>query len=481
MKDLGKWQIISFVSRGLAQIVGIAQGYIIARVLTTGEYGTVRIALSLGASLGIYQSLGLTSASTREISLVKSDKEILKIFTTSIIIRYLLTIPMAALIFFGSDFISSKYSDPQISFLLKIYAVILLVQGIQGIFNSVIQGMKRFKLLFTYQVAIAFVSAGLYIPLVLFYKVAGYFYAMLAFNIVASIILGFLAFRPFKDRFELPTKPEFIKWFKELFSISLALFVVKIIYTNWENIGPNVLGLSLPAATVGIFAFAMYYSKKLLAISDSVTDVNLAVFSEKYSQNVNDFVDVFKANFNKIFVVILAVAFSTAYWAHEIVVFGKLTKYIEALPLILPIVFSYVFYSFIDLLKSSVLIPAKMTKELIFSFILMLACTAGFFFSTRNILSPLPAMAYAMCVGTAVALITTIFLCRKKVGAWVFTHEHYVLIAQAVVVAFAGRIENLPLKMVSFILFAGLYYWAVSTSKLVNLKSLWQKYLKRSV
>ena len=79
MKDLGKWQIISFISRGLAQVIGIAQGYIIARVLTTGEYGIVRIALSLGASLGIYQSLGLASASTREISLAKSDKEIFKI------------------------------------------------------------------------------------------------------------------------------------------------------------------------------------------------------------------------------------------------------------------------------------------------------------------------------------------------------------------------------------------------------------------
>ena len=404
MKDLGKWQIISFISRGLAQVIGIAQGYIIARVLTTGEYGVVRIALSLGASLGIYQSLGLASASTREISLAKNDKEVFKIFTTSVIIRYIVSVPLAAGIFFFSDAISTKYASPEISYLLKIYAVIMLVQGFQGILNSVITGMKRFKRLFVYQIVIAIVSGFLYIPFVLLYKVNGYFYALLAVNIISSIALTLLAFRPLTNWFELPTKTQFIKLFKELFSISMALFFVKIIYTNWENIGPNLLGLSLPAAAVGIFAFAMYYSKKLLAISDAVTDVNLAVFSEKYAQDKDEFVQLFRTNFNKIFVVILLTAFTAIYWAREVVVFGKLEKFTDALPLILPIVFAYVFYAFVDLLKSSVLVPANMTKQLILSFILMLGTTVAFYLGLSRLVNPLTAMAYAMCFGTAVAL-----------------------------------------------------------------------------
>lgn len=477
MKDLEKWQIISLVSRGLAQVIGIAQGYIIARVLTTGEYGVVRIALSLGASLGIYQSLGLASASTREISLAKSDKEIFKIFTTSVIIRYIVSIPLAAGIFFFSDAISAKYSSPEISYLLKIYAVIMLVQGFQGILNSVITGMKRFKRLFIYQAAIAVVSGFLYIPFVFLYKVNGYFYALLAVNIVSSITLTYLAFKPLKNWFEFPTKKEFVKLFKELFSISMALFLVKIIYTNWENIGPNLLGLSLPAATVGIFAFAMYYSKKLLAISDSVTDVNLAVFSEKYAQNKEEFVQLFRANFNKIFVVILIFAFTAVYWAREVVTYGKLTKFADAIPLILPVVFAYVFYSFVDLFKSSVLVPAKMTKELTLSFILMLGATVAFYFGVSRFVNPLTAMAYAMCFGTAVALGMSILLSKAKLGEWLFTHEHYLLLGQALVISFASTIENLPIKAASFILFSVLYVWAVKVSKFIDFASLWQKCL----
>ena len=477
MKNLGKWQLISFISRIAAQFIGIAQGYIIARVLTTEEYGTVRIALSLGASLGIYQSLGLSSASTREISLTKNHKGIFKVVATSAIIRYIISVPLAAFIFFFSDFIASKYSDPQISYLLKIYSLILLVQGLQGIVNSVLSGMQKFKRLFIYQVAIACVSGALYIPLVLFYKVNGYFYAMLILNIIATITLTYLAFKPLSNWFELPTKAEFIRLFKELFSISMALFVIKIIYTNWENIGPNVLGLSLSSAAVGIFAFAMYYSKKLLTVSDSITDINLAVFSEKYSQNLDEFIKLFKSNFNKVFVVILAVAFSAIYWSREVVIVGRLTKFMDALPLIVPIIFAYVFYSFIDLLKSSVLIPAKMTKELALSFLLMLGTTAAFFFGTRSLLTPLVSMAFAMCFGSAIALLTTLAICHRKLGVWLFTHEHYILIAQTVLVALASGVENLPLKIVSFILFLGLYVWSIKITKFMDLKSLWQKYL----
>lgn len=479
MKDLGKWQLLSFISRGLAQVVGIAQGYIIARVLTTGEYGVVRIALSLGASLGIYQSLGLASASTREISLAKSDKEIFKIFSTSVLIRYMVSVPLAAGIFFFSDRLAASYSSPELAYLLKLYAVVMLVQGFQGILNSVITGMKKFSRLFTYQVVIAVVSGLIYIPFVLLYKVNGYFYALLTVNIISSVALSYIAFKPLTNWAALPTKREFIKLFKQLFSISMALFFVKIVYTNWENIGPNLLGLSLPAATVGIFAFAMYYAKKLLAISDAVTDVNLAVFSEKYAHNKDEFLHLFQANFNKIFVVILLTAFTAVYWAREVISFGKLTKFADATPLIFPIMFAYVFYAFVDLVKSSVLVPAKMTKELTLAFIAMLGVTVAFYLAASRTFNPLTAMAYAMCVGAAVALLLAILLSKIRVGAWLFTHEHYILLAQALVISLGATIENLLVKTTSFILFVALYAWAVKVTKFIAVKSLWQKYLKK--
>lgn len=482
MKDLGRWQIISFISRMGAMVVGIAQSYIILRILSVGEWGTVRTALSLGSALGIYQHLGLAGASTREIAGATTHKEVFKIFFTSTVIRYMISLPLAIGLFLSAGFLSQKYNNPDIESLVRIYALVMVAQGVQGILNSVISGMKRFKRLFIYQVVIAAVSLALYIPLIWFYKVEGYFYALLAFNIVSSISLAYLAFKPLRDWFEMPSKIEFVDLFKQLFSISMAIFLVKIVYTNWENIGPNLLGLSVTAEVVGIFGFAMLYAKKILAVSDSVTDVNLAVFSDKYINDRANFAQYFRSNFNKIFVFILPLAFTATFWSKEVVqIAGLWDKYSQAVVLILPIIFAFVLYSFLDIIKSSIFVPVKMGKAMTATFLTMLAMTVGFYFGAEQFINPLPAMAYAMCAGTGSALLLAIVLCRQKLGSWIVTHEHYILISQALIVSLAGSIDYLPLKAGSFVLFVALYAWSVWVSKLVDLKSLGQKYLKRPI
>src|SRR3990172_8842858 len=299
MRDLAKWQVISFASRGTAMALGIIQSFFIVRLLTVPEWGLVQLAVSLGGALGIYQHLGLASASTREVSAAKDNKEIFKIFITSVVIRYIVTIPIAIGLFFYSDKLSGDiYSSPEISFPLKLYAVVLLFQGFQSILNSVIAGTKRFKHLFLYQALIALVSVALYIPLVYRYRVNGYFFALLGFNIVATIVLSYLAFKPMRGELELPDKNDFKRLFRELFSISIGIYLVKIIYTNWEKLGPNLLGLSVDAEIVGYFGLALLYAKKLMNVSDVVKDVNLLVFSDKYIHDREGFKGIFSQNFN---------------------------------------------------------------------------------------------------------------------------------------------------------------------------------------
>ena len=74
--------------------------------------------------------------------------------------------------------------------------------------------------------------------------------------------------------------------FKEIFSISMVIYVVKIIYTNWEKLGPNILGLSLSPEKIAIYSFALMFAKKIMSISDAVTDVNLPILSEKFIDNM---------------------------------------------------------------------------------------------------------------------------------------------------------------------------------------------------
>src|SRR4030042_783705 len=100
-------------------------------------------------------------------SSIVNDTKIFKIFVTSILIRYCITMPLSLGLIFFSGYISTHiYNHPELSFPLQIYGVTLFFQGFQSILNSVISGTKRFKQLFTYQVIIAMVSVCIYIPLV---------------------------------------------------------------------------------------------------------------------------------------------------------------------------------------------------------------------------------------------------------------------------------------------------------------------------
>ncbi len=461
MKELGKWQIISFASRSLAMLLGLVQTFVIIRVLSVGEWGIVQLAISIGGALGIYQHLGLASASTREISSANDDKEVFKIFVTSAFIRYAITLPIAIGLFFAANYVAvGIYKNAALVLPIKIYALTLLFQGVQSILNSVISGTKRFKQLFLYQAAIAAVSVVIFIPMVLIYRVNGYFYAFFLFNALSSIVLGYIAFKPLRGSMQFPSRSDFKRLFKEIFSISMAIYLVKIIYTNWEKFGSNVLGLFNSPEIVAIFAFALLYAKKLMSISDAVTDVNLPVLSEKYVKNVEDFKRLFTRNFDKIFISVIAAAAFASYWAPEIVslVVGG-DKYADSYTLISPVIFAFILYSFINIVKSSVLIPAKMVKHMIIGFVLLLAASAAFFFGTYHGIGALPGMAWGMAFGATVSFIYINVAISKKLKFSYFNIDHLAILAQAFSISTVAMLP-LNIKIPFFFVLFGMLIWA---------------------
>jgi O-antigen/teichoic acid export membrane protein len=457
MKELGKWQVISFISRGIAMGIGMVQGFVIAAVLTKAEWGIVQLAVSIGGALGIYQHLGLASASTREISSAEKEDDVFKIFLTSIAIRYCVTIPIALGLFFGSNYIATHvYKNVLLDLPLKIYGLTLLFQGAQSILNSVISGTKRFKQIFIYQAVIALVSLTIYLPFIYFYRINGYFYAFMLFNFIATLSLAVIAFKPLRGKLTLPTKREFRKFLKEIFSISIAIYLMKILVTNWEKLGSNVLGLTYSVEVVATFAFALLYAKKLMSISDSVTDVNLPVLSDKYVHNQEEFRELFTKNFNKLFCIILFIGSFAAYFAPFIVRLAVGNKYDDSLVLIAPLIITYMLYSFVNIINSSVLIPAKMTRHMMVSFVLLLLGTIAFFFGVKSNMEILPAMAWAMAFGTLVALVAMLIFIYKKIKLSVFNIDHLAIFFGTVSVVMLCTCDILWLKLVGLVFFVPL-------------------------
>lgn len=473
MRSLEKWQIISFMSRIVAMGFGIVQSFIILRILSVGEWGLVQLVVSVGSALGIYQHLGLASASNREIAAAEKKTDVFKIFATSVSVRYLVTIPLSVGLFLASPRISQAYGFPEILMPLRIFSGIIFLQGIQAILNAVISGTKRFKELFIFQAAIALASVVIYVPLVYKYKIMGFFYANFIHELLKSITLLIIAFKPYLGKMTLPTKQEFISIFKDLFSLGMSIYIVKILVINWEKAGTNLLGFIKDAELLGIYSFALLYAKKLMHVSDSITDVNLPVFSEKYVSDIKGFRDLFAQNFNRVYAMIIFFAMSAIYWAYEIitVLIGS-DKYNDSLPLLIPMVFAFIFFSMINILKSSLAIPAKLVKEMILGFFIMFASTLVIFVLGRSMLGPVTAMSYAMLGGAGLGYIYLVYLLQKKLDFTFMSWPHVLLLVQALVISSMGDLEIFYLKLITYVIFVILYFTSLIIAKFTTVKEL---------
>lgn len=434
MSGILKLQVISFISRIMAMLLGIFQSLIIVNLLTKDQYGLIGLATSIAGIAGITQHLGLASSSTKEISQAKNSQEIFNIVFSSLSIRMLVSLPISLILLIFASPIANYYGNLDLVFPLQIFGLITLVQAFQSIFNSVISGTQKFKLLFTYQVVIAMLSIFIFLPLVFTKGLIGYFYALLAFNIIQTLILAFYSFKDLNFKFVLPNKDDFFNLCGKLLKVSLAIYLVKILFTAWQEVPVAYLGKVVSLESLALFTFAFNLSGKLMAISDSVTDVNLPVFSKKSVESLKDYLQVFLKNYNLLFYFILVCGISVSFWSKEILIasdifvslVGKLIgmnfeknifeRYSSSIVLFLPLILSYVFYSYLNIFKSSFFVPLEKLKQMIICYAVLIIGSAVSFFSLNKYFYDVLAMSYAVFLGSLLAFILSIYFINQDLA-----------------------------------------------------------------
>jgi len=431
MKNYEKWQVVSIISRFGAQVVGTLQWYLVALILPTQSYGLYSVVSGIAKSFGSYQNLGLQSTSNREIAAAKNLTHAFKVFFVVATFRYFISIPLAFLLFYKSTAIAAQFdSDPgKIVFALKIYAFIILFQAIQGIFNTVLAGLKKFKILFSYQFLFTIISFIISIPLVYLFDFEGTIVSILVTTIVSVLILGYFAIKSFEGNFAFPTWAEYKEILKDILSLSLSVYIVKVIFSNWENLGKVVIGASFIFALFGskaslqlvaVFGIALAYSSKIMMISDSITDVNMTIFTEKYLNDLKNFVSDFLINFSKVFVTTSFVAVSVLFWNQEIFSLIFKNKYTGAENYIPFLVTAYWAYSFVNILKSSIYVPAKRLFLLVVSFVLLFLGSIVSFFvlALFKVFDVTLSLAVAMMIGSLLTYIFMILDLHYKFKTW---------------------------------------------------------------
>lgn len=397
-------------------VIGIIQSIYVVNYLSQADYGSVQVVLGIASIVGASQAFGLTSGSTREISGAKNKTEAKKIFTTAFVIRLLISVPFALFLLLFASRLSAESSNPAMFALaVKIMGVALLIESVQSVFTSLLSAYQKFSTLFTFQVFIALVSLPLYIFFITYYGFIGYFYAYLTHNLVWSLIIAFLALRVFDFKILIPNKKEALSIFNSIFSISLSIYVVKLLFTLWKDSPKLYMNyvLDINEVVISVYAFAFLYASKLLIFSDSITDVTLPVMSKEYFKNSNDFIKVYKSNFNKTMLIITFAASVASFWNRDIIMLVIKPEYLPSTSIIPLIMFGVLSYSAINLLKSSVFVPAKKLKLLISSYASMLIFVyVCIFVLIKFGFGALNSVSIGFGFGTFLALLYTLFLIR---------------------------------------------------------------------
>jgi hypothetical protein len=491
MNGILRLQVISFISRILAMLIGIFQSLIIVNLLTKEAYGLIGLVASIAGIVGITQHLGLASSSTKEISQAKNDQEIFKVILSSLSIRMFISLPISLILIFFAPQIGSYYNNSEIILPLRIFGLITLIQAFQSIFNSVISGTQRFKFLFSYQVLIALVSLIVFLPLIYFYNLLGYFYALLIFNTIQTLVLGFFSIKELDFKFELPSKREFFDLSIKLLKVSLAIYVVKIIFTAWQEIPVAYLGKVISLETLALFTFAFNLSSKLMSISDSITDVNLPVFSKKSHEVLADYFIEFSKNFNLLYYFIFICGISVAYWSKEVligadyfisfigflvgIVFDKniYLRYSDSLVLFLPLLLSIIFYSYINIIKSSFFVPLEKLKSMILTYIVLIFTSMFSYLVLNKYFTDILSMSYALLIGSFLSFLLSVFFIYRVFKYNIFDFSKILFTLTSILVGIISYFIEFDLysKMVIYVFYILLIFYLFR----VNLTVLFKK------
>ncbi|MHA1381252.1 MAG: oligosaccharide flippase family protein [Candidatus Helarchaeota archaeon] len=475
-QELVKYQVWSVATRIITTALSFIQGIIIIRILTPAEYGLIGIVLAVAGLIGVLEHFGLASGSIREISITKTLSESSKILFTSLFVRVAIILPLAIGLFFASGHISNNiYHHPEIAFPLKLFSLILLFQGGQDISAAFLSGLQKFKQLFLFQIANSIIGLLIFVILVKYKGFIGYFFAMLSLSLLSITILTIINFKVAENKFILPNRKEFLRIFKNVFSIGIAVYIIKILYIMWQKGGILIAGIYLLPKEIGYINFALFLGLKTTFFTDAISGVNLPVMSKKYNEDVEIFKKEFKENFCKMLVLVLFGCTAFIFYSKEIITLLVGTKYTPSFSLIPFFVSSSLLYSLINLIGVSVILPALLLREAIYYYlILCLASSSAIWFFLVMDFGAL-GVAIGILLGVLLSFLLQNIIIYKRLRFSVFDTKVVMLSISLIPLLIVYLLTTS--QIIKAIFFLGVSYLYFSLSKKLGILD-WKKILR---
>ncbi|WP_439128205.1 oligosaccharide flippase family protein [Polaribacter sp.] len=326
----------------------------LVRVLGAKNYGIVMMAHSLAIFLGIIVDFGFNISATREVSLLKGDKELLsKFYSNVILIKTFLVLISFGILLFIVSFVYKFNVNKEVY--LYSFGIVL---G-QALFPTwFFQGIEKMKII----TFINLLSKIIFTALIfIFIRQENDFLLAPIFNSLGFIISGFLGLL-ISFKYVNVSKPNFQKII-QIIKESFSLFSSNVFVSLYTTLNTLILGLFTSELLAGVY---VSMEKLIVAIKSLYSPLYQAIFPNISNKKNIEIIKYVKRLIVPVLLSGVAIMLFVIVFAENILEFVFDNELITSYYFILQILASIAVFSSLNMLYVTLLLPAlkKYNKRL---------------------------------------------------------------------------------------------------------------------
>lgn len=247
------------ISLSVAFISNLLIVFILTRMFPPEIYAVYQFSLTFLAYFTIFSNIGLSTTIIQQISAEKdksSNKNVTR-FSEGLKWIFLLTIFFSLILFFLSDIFEKFYQMPGLSFVLKLTSLIVFSNNIVNYFESLFQGLWRFKLF-----AISFISAKLIKVVIVFFalfmnmaisQIVLYFSIGSLIQLIIIIIFSQIKFKIFSSIFTISWELS-----RNLLKFSVFIFIFVFLQNVITNSNQFILAAFVTSSEIAYYTIVLW-------------------------------------------------------------------------------------------------------------------------------------------------------------------------------------------------------------------------------
>ena len=265
--------IQQFVVFGIQFVVGV----VLARLLTPYDFGVIAMQGVFFAISNAFIDCGLEGALIQKKECTKADENSAFIFSSSI------SVTLYLLLFFAAPVIEDFYHTPNLQKVLRVSALVLMINAVGIVPRSLLQRRLKFKELAVASTSISFFSGG--VAMLMAFN--GYAYWALVGQTLLAALLMNIAYYLYARWW--PSFKFSVESFRQLITFGLPMMFTALVHAVYSNIYSLIIGKQYNAHQLGLYNRSENYSGY---VSYNLSDMSMRALYPIISRVQDDLVQL---------------------------------------------------------------------------------------------------------------------------------------------------------------------------------------------